>query len=312
MAETMDNVVTFLTASYPFASELQAFGIALQGAMAVRNGANKDGKMHWFHAFALTTLLAFGGGWFGFLLMGKPTSMITGGDVNVTCCVIAFLAVNYTPLDIGYKILSSFPGKIFVTIFAQMFRCTGTIKFINTGFQEISPTPYYPIPVIGPILYGTMLGNMGGFFVKGFDGYLKNGVPWPFQNGIFIGTFYHLFANDKEGVLGTNLRSIVKSVVDGEQMFGLDDTTFAHVVMASFMLITGVIMLPEFFGPSFSPIAEPAFWLGRSLSSKLVTSESSSVKRIPSPERTPEASVNGSAASAGKKGKNKRKKKKTA
>lgn len=177
------GLVSFLTATYPYAAELQALGIALQGAMAVRAGANKDGKMHWFHAFALTTILAFGGGWLGFLLMGKPTSMISGGDINVTACVIAFVAVNYTPLDIGYKFFNLLPVKVLIVVFAQLFRSTGMVKFINTAFDEISPTPYYPIPVLGPIVYGTMLGNMGGFIVNGIDGYLKNGMPWPFQNG---------------------------------------------------------------------------------------------------------------------------------
>lgn len=265
-------IVALLSAAYPYASELQALGIALQGAMSVRNGPNKDGKMHWFHAFALTSLLAFGGGWFAPLLMGKPTTMIAGGDVNVSCCIIAFLTVNYSPFDLGYKILSLFPFKILITIFAQLFRSTGTIKFINTAFGELSPSPYYPTPIIGPILYGAMLGNMGGFFVKGFDGYLKNGVPFPFQNGFIMGSFYHLYANDAEGFLGTSLRAAVKTFGGAVVApLGLDDRTFAHVVMAGFMLFAGILMLPDFLGPSFSPIADPPFWIGRTLSSSIVS-----------------------------------------
>jgi TRIC channel len=268
---SLEMIVKLLTADFPLASELQALGIAFQGAMAVRSGPNKDKKMHWFHAFALTTLLAFGGGWFGFLLMGKPTSMISGGDVNVTCCVIAFLAVNYSPLDIGYKLLSWLPFKILITVFAQLFRSTGTIKFINTAFNEVSPSPHYPIPVVGPILYGTMLGNMGGLFVKGFDGYLKDGVPFPFQNGFVLGSFYHLFANDAKGFLGTTLRGAIKWVGNGILLLGLDDRTFAHVIMAGFMQVAGILMLPDFLGPSFSPIADPPVWIGRTLTSKIKT-----------------------------------------
>ena len=142
-------LVTLLTGDYEFAAEFQALGMAFQGAMAVRTGANKDGKMNWFHAFALTTMLAFGGGWLGFMLMGKPTSMVSGGDINVTACAIAFLVVNYSPFDIGYKILSLLPFKILITVFAQLFRSGGMIKFINTAFSEIKPTRYYPIPVVG-------------------------------------------------------------------------------------------------------------------------------------------------------------------
>lgn len=186
-----ESVVRLLTASYPYATELQALGMALQGAMAVRSGANKDRRMHWFHAFALTTVLAFGGGWLAPMLMGKPTSMVSAGDVNVTACVVAFITVNYTPYDFGYKLLNLLPFKVLITVFAQLFRSTGMVKFINAAYTEISPTPYYPIPVLGPIVYGTMLGNMGGLMLKGFDGYLKGGIPWPFQNGM-ISSFFCL------------------------------------------------------------------------------------------------------------------------
>lgn len=262
-------LVTFLTNKYPYASELQALGMAFQGALAVRNGANKDRKMHWFHAFALTTVLGFGGGWLAFMLMGKPTSMVSGGDINVTACIIAFVVVNYTPFDIGYKLLSLLPFTIIITVFAQLFRSFGMMKFIQTAFSEINPSPYYPIPVIGPILYGTMLGNMGGLVMKGLDGYLKNGIPWPFQNGMFIGTFYHLFAHDKEGPLGNALRSAVKSIGNGALLFGLDDATYAAVVTAAFMQIAGVMMLPQFFGPTFNPITDPVTAIGQVVSRPL-------------------------------------------
>jgi hypothetical protein len=163
--------------------ELQALGMSFQGAMAVRNGPNRDGKMHFFHAFALSTILGFGGGWMGFILMGKPSSMITNGDINITACFISFILANYTPFDIGHKVGNFLPFVLVYTSLAQVFRALGLVRFISAAFNEVNPSPYYPIPVLGPILYGTMLGNMGSFFVKGFDGHLKNGIPWPFQNG---------------------------------------------------------------------------------------------------------------------------------
>jgi len=176
----------YLCGTSAYHAEMRTFGQALQGAMAVRKGPNKDGKMHWFHAFALTTILAFGGGWFTGLWLGKPTSMISSGDVNVTLAMIAFIIVNYTPFDIGYKTACSLPGTFVITSFAQMFKSMGTIGFISVAANELNPSKYYPTPIIGPILYGALLGNMGGLFRNGFDGYLVNGMPWPFQNGMLI------------------------------------------------------------------------------------------------------------------------------
>lgn len=183
MGDFFPSILSFLMGQSAYHVELRTFGMALQGALAVRNGPNKDRKMHWFHAFALTTILGFGGGWFTFVWLGKPTSMIASGDVNVTLAFIAFVIVHYTPFDVGYQIANSLPAVLVITSLAQMFRSMGTIGFISAAAREVSPSPYYPTPVIGPILYGALLGNMGGFFRKGFDGYLQNGIPWPFQNG---------------------------------------------------------------------------------------------------------------------------------
>lgn len=297
-------LVEFLTGSFSYATELQALGMALQGAVAVKSGLNKDGKMHWFHAFALTTIVAFGGGWLGFMLMGKPTSMITGGDINVGSCIIAFLVVNYTPFDIGFQLLNFLPVKIVVTAFAQLFRSSGMIRFIKTATSEIQPSPYYPTPLLGPIVYGTMLGNMSGFMLKGFDGYLGGGMPWPFQNGLFIGTFFHIFAHDEKGFLGTTLRGVFKSMGSETLLGGLDDVTFAHVITAGFMQLAGIMMLPNFLGPTFNPIVDPPAWVGIYIAAVLRVEEPEEVESSP-PKKEMDNEIQGN----GSKKKRKRKKK---
>ena len=187
--------LNFFTGGTPYNYEMRALGIALQGAMVVRNTKNKDGQMHPFHAFALTSIVAFGGGWFAFIWMGKPTSMIANGDVNIVLCLLAFLIVNYSPGDIGYKLASFLPIKILITACAQLFRSLGTVGFVSAAAAEVAPSVFYPTAVLGPILYGTLLGNMGGFFLKGFDGHLKDGMPWTMQNGklafqLFLSIFF--------------------------------------------------------------------------------------------------------------------------
>jgi hypothetical protein len=72
------------------------------------------------------------------------------------------------------------------------------MKFTTVCHTELSSPPYhaiatkyYNIPVFGPIVYGTMLGNMGGFILNGIDGYThRHGIPYPFQNGNVF--FQHL------------------------------------------------------------------------------------------------------------------------
>ena len=180
----MDGVVRFLTGNFPYSGELQCIWMAIQGAVAVRMGPNKDGTLRWFHAFALSVMMGYAGSSFGFLWMGRPSSMLSS-DLNMASCIIAFVLINYTPFDIGYRICSSLPVTIVTVSFAQLFRSLGIAKFASFCFETFkdNPSPYYPIPVFGPIIYATLLGNMGPLFVKGFNGHLKDGMPWAVQNG---------------------------------------------------------------------------------------------------------------------------------
>lgn len=244
----MDILISVLTGSSPYNAEIRSFFMAFQGAMNVRSGANKSGQMNWWHALCVTAVTAFGGGLLNPIWLGKPAALIAGGDVAIPIVIIAFVLANYTPIG------SYFPVKLVTTVWAQLFRSLGTMAFITAAYNDdlVPPSKYYPIPVLGPVLYGALLGNMGAFFLKGFHGHLEKGMPFPFQNGFVCGLFYHLYANDHEGPLGEMIRT--------QFAFGqgsMDDNTFATLVVSAFMVVTGLLQLPEFLGPSFNPFLAP-------------------------------------------------------
>lgn len=101
---------------------------------------------------------------------------------------------------------------------------------------------------------------MGGFVMKGLEGHVINGVPWPMQNGMFCATFYHFFVHDQTGPIGILLRETVFPEV---VRFGLDERTFAGVFVSFFMQVVGILQMPQFLGPSFTPffntILSPVF-----------------------------------------------------
>mmetsp|Transcript_30582 Transcript_30582/g.72146 ORF Transcript_30582/g.72146 Transcript_30582/m.72146 type:complete len:302 (-) Transcript_30582:181-1086(-) len=300
----MDTIIDFLSGASPYHAELRTFGQAFMGALAVRNGANKNKDMNWFHAFALSTIAAFGGGWFGFIWMGKPTSLITNGDVTLTLTAIAFAMLTYTPMDIGYRFGTMLPVKILFNSWAQLFRGLGMIGFINACAVEVSASKYYPTPILGPVVYGTLLGNMGAFFLKGFHQHLEKDIPWAFQNGLVVGLFYHLYTHDREGSVGVALRSVVQATgIQGT----MDDKLFATLVVTSFMQVSGVLMLPEFFGPSYNLLLLPKRMLTNFSTTKSVETHSHIFEEE---QKTPTKQVQ-NAQPNGKKKKNKRKKKKT-
>jgi hypothetical protein len=152
-------IVQYLLGTSYMTSEWQAMTMAIQGSMIVRNTLNKDGKtLQWFHALVLSILYGFAGGLLGFVWLGKPSSLLSAGDINLGACILAFVIVNYSPFDLGYKLLSTPPLTILYTSGAQLFRTTGIIRFVTACYNEFkhAPSPYYPIPVLGPILYGTV------------------------------------------------------------------------------------------------------------------------------------------------------------
>lgn len=178
----MNLLANLVTMSFPYATETVCLAMAIQGSMAVRQGPNKSRSMHWFHAFVRSTLTAYAGATFTNIFMGRPTAMLSN-DVFFGACLLGYLLVNYTPFNLAYLVFNSPPGQLVVTVLSQVFRVGGIKGFSDAAFAMFkeNPSPYYDVPVFGPILFPSVLGNMGGFFFGGLDGYLEKGMPWLFQ-----------------------------------------------------------------------------------------------------------------------------------
>ena len=121
---------------------------------------------------------------------------------------------------------------------------------------------------------------------------------------MFIGTFFHVFAHDEKGILGTTLRGFVKAIGNGSLLGGLDDVTFAHVITAGFMQVAGLLMLPNFLGPTFNPILDPLVWVGETIAAVLRVEEHEEIESSPAKKE-----VDNEVQANGIKKKRKRKKK---
>jgi hypothetical protein len=88
-----------------------------------------------------------------------------------------------------------------------------------------------------------------------------------------MGFFYHVYTHDIEGSMGIALRSCVQSTgIQGT----MDDKLFAILVVTSFMQVSGVLMLPEFFGPTYNLLLLPKRMLFDNLITTRKTSDSTS------------------------------------
>lgn len=89
--------------------------------------------------------------------------------------------------------------------------------------------------------------------------------------GIFCATFYHFYANDKTGLIGTSIRNLM-NLIPASKFINLSDEIFAACAVAMFMQVMGIIQL-QF--PNFSPFS--AILLAISNSSAPVPSKEHSI-----------------------------------
>jgi len=266
----MHPAIQFLKAGFPYAGELVTLCMAIEGAMKVRTGPNKKNNLNWFHALSKSMMASFAGAIFTKMFMGMPTSLFAN-DLAFGSALVAFAVVNYFPFDLGYKVLSTFPAKLTYTVFSHLFRASAVMLFSDLAYNvfKAKPSAYYPIPVFGPILFPSVLGNMGGFFANGFDGHLQNGMPFAFQIGFFASTFYHFYTHDENGIIGTSLRLVVKPLavkamlaLGCEDAEASDNALFASSVATAFIILMSVLRLPEIFGTACNPFNASARALG--------------------------------------------------
>jgi hypothetical protein len=317
LASVGTHLVQFLTGNFYLSGELQSFWMAIQGCMMVRMARNPKKELKWFHAFCLSVLAGYAGGWFGFILMAKPTSMFYN-DLNMASCIVAFLIVNCTPFDLGYKLCQTLPLSLLTVSFAQLFRSVAIPKFVHVCFQEFATkgTPYYPsIPVFGPILYATLLGNMGGFITRGIEGHVEAGMPWPIQNGFCTASFYHFFVHDRTGFAGLQLRQLLSPLLvylNFDPASEADQATFAACAVSLFMQVVGILQMPQFFGPTFSPFVTPFSLLFRApkkTTTKAATTTAAAKAKAMTPSSASTAPSTSNLAAASENGNNNKKRK---
>lgn len=106
--------------------------------------------------------------------------------------------------------------------------CLGLFKTVR------EQTPYYLLALLRRL--------------KLYSLYIRCFIPFA---GFFCTSFYHFFVHDKTGPIGVTLRLVIPTSL----RFGLEDETFAAALVSLFMQVTGILQMPVFLGPDFSPFS---------------------------------------------------------
>ncbi|GMH80636.1 hypothetical protein TrST_g641 [Triparma strigata] len=255
------GIIDLLKSNYSWSQENLNFFMAVSAVMAVRAADDKLRQSQskgnpWMYNLTHATLIGFGGGAFAPLLLARPSGLLAGGDFVALSSFVAYWLVFHSPFDVGYSVFSFLPLKIWTVLTSQLFKAGGICSYCNLGMGMFNATKYYPVPIMGPILTATLLGNVGPVFRLGWSKWFEKGMPANFENGLWLGGFYHLYVNDTTGFLGVTLRSLIKSVPMVSEFldtFFSSDEEFARVFVGFYMVAYGVLKLPEFLGPDFNP-----------------------------------------------------------
>jgi len=163
-------------------------------------------KYYWLHSLSLTILTGFGGGIIAPMMINKPP-LIFQNDLIVPFCVLFWYLCNTVPLV--QQMLMSTPGKLVWGLFNGLFRTHTVCNIVKMAHETLPAGAFYPHPLVGPIIAGTLLGGGSNFMPlnKGLDP-LKNGTPWTLQGAFMTATAFSLGVCDKTGWIGIGFRSV--------------------------------------------------------------------------------------------------------
>jgi len=227
-----DAFEAFANMQIPYVRELATVGNAINGTLGIYASLQGQPTLYWLHSLILTVMGSFGGGLIAPLFLGKPAAVFTN-DLVVFACIVCWYFVHYLG---GSRLLNWKPIRMIWSIFVGLFRTSSVIGLVAMANSTLSASKYYPIPLFGPILSGTLVGSMSAFLPldKGLAPIAKN-TPWPIQAAFMTATFYHLMIHDTQGIFGVTLRSMLGTYTPATLTTIIAIVQIAHIELQLFL-----------------------------------------------------------------------------
>ncbi|KAJ1398001.1 hypothetical protein B484DRAFT_458599, partial [Ochromonadaceae sp. CCMP2298] len=183
-------------------------------------------KQYWLHTLVLVLFTGFGGGIITPVLLGRPSAPLAN-DTAIPVCLLLWYAVHYLGC---YPIFQMTPVKLAWNWLMGVFRTFTAVKMVSLACTVLTPGPFYPTPLFGPILAGTLASCGGAFlpFDKGLSAITKS-TPWVMQGAFLNALFYYLMVKDTEGFLGQTARACLGSPSEGTVILLLSTMNIASL-----------------------------------------------------------------------------------
>jgi uncharacterized membrane protein YeiH len=138
----------------------------INGALAVYAANLGKPKQYWLHSLVLVICTAFGGGIITPILLGRPAGPLAN-EAIIPMAVLTWYIVHYLGSGFFYRFLNLTPVKLIWNWLMAVFRANSAVGMVTLACTVFKPSVYYPTPLFGPLIAGTIV-SCGGAFLP-FD-----------------------------------------------------------------------------------------------------------------------------------------------
>jgi len=226
MDEALKNVGQFflLQGAFEKLSVLFCFGYCVAAAQTAR-AANK--KANNFKGAALTSMNAWGGQIIVALILGGSSPLLK----NEGALMMPLIAWYLTGLSEPMNMLSSLPGKIFLSISSNIMRAHIMIQCYDQGVAASTAPDWYNVSVAVPMMCG-ILGGVGACFLpfsKGVDA-LDGWPNWSSRSAVVFNLVRQLM---RDGNVGPRVAALASPLKDGD---------FINMTVVAFLVVAPLIV----------------------------------------------------------------------
>eukprot|EP00640_Fibrocapsa_japonica_P001118 CAMPEP_0113935376 /NCGR_PEP_ID=MMETSP1339-20121228/2531_1 /TAXON_ID=94617 /ORGANISM="Fibrocapsa japonica" /LENGTH=425 /DNA_ID=CAMNT_0000937505 /DNA_START=84 /DNA_END=1361 /DNA_ORIENTATION=- /assembly_acc=CAM_ASM_000762 len=183
---------------FPYAWEIGLFAYCL--FVGIKMHHHLKGEL-WLHSLVLYIFEAYGAHTLIPLVLGEPPEYFENDFVGFVGIASWFLT-QHSPFNIVPKFFSFAPCEYAMSMMALIFLGNVLCQTVDVCNHHFEASPYYPTPMVAPIVLGVMSVTVDQFFPldKGLEPISKC-VPWNIQIGTFCAVFYQLAIWD-DGPIG--------------------------------------------------------------------------------------------------------------
>jgi len=236
---------------FEYAMELSLLGYTFLLATKLRAmEESRPRGFFWCESVARLLTLCYGGGTLVPIALGhRPFPLAC--DAGIPMALFAWWLTHNAPFDGPHRLYeASKLVRCAVAFLFEVLRCNVILKWVVAAHAVLPASKYYAVPVVGPLICGTLAGCFGGLIHSGYKSF-ETEVSWLVQSALYCSLAYQLAVYDP------NTAPILRDAFQPAFDAGGDEESWkelAHCFSVYFVALIAVLQ-EGFLGKDFNPFA---------------------------------------------------------